>query len=118
MSDLSNLTLTNTAALDLAQGPSPKPDKLHKAAQEFEALLVGQMLKSARPDGSDGWLGSGDSGADDSAMDMAESQLTNALSSGRGIGLASVIERDMRKSGAQNTAETPPANSATSAKNP
>ena len=117
MPDISTLALTNPAAIDLAQA-GPKPDKLHKAAQEFEALLVGQMLKSARPDGSDGWLGSGDSGADDSAMDMAESQLANALSSGRGIGLATVIERAMQKASPQKTAETPPANSAGSPSKP
>ena len=118
MSAIPNLPIANTAALDLLSVQAPKADKLHKAAQEFEALLVGQMLKSARPDGSDGWLGSGDSGADGSAMDMAESQLASALSSGRGIGLAAVIERAMQKHPAQNTAETPPANSGISAKKP
>jgi Rod binding domain-containing protein len=78
--------------------------RLHKAAQEFEALLVGQMLKSAREAGSDGWLGSGDSTGDDSAMDMAESQLANALTASGGLGLASMIERAMPKSD-QNSAE-------------
>ncbi len=118
MSAIPTLPIANTAALDLLSGEAPETDKLHKAAQEFEALLVGQMLKSARPDGSDGWLGSGDSGAGDSAMDMAESQFANALSTGRGIGLAAVIERAMQKGSAQNTAETPPANSDISAKMP
>jgi flagellar protein FlgJ len=78
--------------------------RLHKAAQEFEALLVGEMLKSAREAGSDGWLGSGESTGDDSAMDMAESQLANALAGSGGLGLASTIERAMSKS-RQNNAE-------------
>jgi Rod binding domain-containing protein len=65
---------------------------------------VGEMLKSAREAGSDGWLGSGESTGDDSAMDMAESQLANALAASGGLGLASTIERAMSKS-RQNNAE-------------
>lgn len=99
---------------DLSATGAKQPEKLHKAAQQFEALLIGEMLKSAHEAGSDGWLG-GESTGDESAMDMAESQLANALSSGKGIGLASVIERAMQKSVSQNVADTP-ANSATSGK--
>ncbi len=104
--------LANNMADTTSQAGNSSP-KLHKAAQEFEALLVGEMLKSARESGSDGWLGSGESTGDDSAMDMAESQLANALSSGGGLGLASTIERAMSKQPAQNNAETQPASSAT-----
>ena len=89
-------------------------DRLHTAAQQFEALLVGEMLRSARESGSDGWLGSGGSTGDDSAMDMAESQLANALSSSGGLGLAKVIERSMARASAQKTSETRPASSAVS----
>jgi Rod binding domain-containing protein len=88
--------------------------RLHKAAQDFESLLIGEMLKSAREEGTDGWLGSGEGTGDDSAMDMAESQLANALSSGGGIGLAKTIERAMDKASVQNNAETQPAGSAVS----
>jgi Rod binding domain-containing protein len=93
--------------------------RLHKAAQDFEALLIGQMLKSAREEGSDGWLGSGEGTGDDSAMEMAESQLANALSSGGGIGLAKTIERAMSKNSGQNNADTQLAGSVASfPKNP
>jgi peptidoglycan hydrolase FlgJ len=96
-------------SLPLSAPPASSPGnvddvRLHKASQEFEALLVGEMLKSARDAGSDGWLGSGESTGDDSAMDMAESQLANALASSGGLGLASTIERAMAKSN-QNNAE-------------
>jgi Rod binding domain-containing protein len=77
--------------------PATQNDKLHKAAHDFEALLIGEMLKTAHADSDDGWLGSGDSAGSDSAMQMAESQLAEALSSGRGLGLASVIEKSMSK---------------------
>jgi peptidoglycan hydrolase FlgJ len=104
-----NVPLLSTTPADLASGKTAKPDRLHKAAQEFEALLVGEMLKSARESGSGGWLGSGESTGDDSAMDMAESQLANALAGSGGLGLAKTIEQAMAKPSAQKTADTPPA---------
>ncbi|MDQ2840785.1 MAG: rod-binding protein [Acidobacteriota bacterium] len=100
-------------ASDIAASQQSKPDKLHGAAQQFESLLIGEMLKSAREAGSDGWLGSGDSTGDDSAMDMAESQLANSLSASGGLGLAKVIEHSMAKP-AQNTADKQPASSGVS----
>jgi Rod binding domain-containing protein len=70
--------------------------KLHKAAIDFEALMIGEMLKSTREEGSDGWLGSGDSTGNDSAMELAEGQLAHALAQGGGIGLAGLIESRLR----------------------
>lgn len=98
--------LAGSAAASV-QSSGTQPGKLHKAAQEFEALLVGQMLKSAREDGSEGWLGSGGSTGDDSAMEMAEAQLANALTASGGLGLASTIERSMSRATAQKSADTP-----------
>ncbi len=106
MSTNLNVPLLAIGSTNLASGTAAKPDRLHKAAQEFEALLVGEMLKSARESGSEGWLGSGESTGDDSAMDMAESQLANALASSGGLGLAKTIERAMAKTPDQKTADT------------
>lgn len=69
--------------------------KLHKAARDFEALMIGEMLKSTREGGSDGWLGSGDSAGNDSAMGLAESQLAQAIANGGGLGLAQLIEKQL-----------------------
>ncbi len=109
-----NVPLLTAGSADLASEKTTKPDRLHKAAQEFEALLVGEMLKSARESDSEGWLGSGESTGDDSAMDMAESQLANALASSGGLGLAKTIEQAMSKTSAQKTADTQPAGLAAS----
>jgi flagellar protein FlgJ len=104
-----NVPLLSTGTADLAPEKATKPDRLHKAAQDFEALLVGQMLKSARESSDGGWLGSGEETGDDSAMDMAESQLANALAHNGGLGLATTIERAMARPSGQKTADTPPA---------
>jgi Rod binding domain-containing protein len=67
------------------------PGKLAGAAQQFEALLIGEMLKSS----SNAWLDSdADSGAE-SAMGMAQTQFAQALAAGGGFGLAKTIEKSI-----------------------
>jgi Rod binding domain-containing protein len=73
-----------------------KPSKLHDAAQQFEALMIGEIMKSVRESGSEGSLGGDDEDtANDSAMDMAESQFAKALALGGGIGLSRMIEQNV-----------------------
>lgn len=77
-----------------------KPSKLHNAAQQFEALVIGEMLRAERESGSDasgsgGWLDTGGDSGSESAMDLAEGQLSNALAQGGGLGLAKMIEKTM-----------------------
>jgi Rod binding domain-containing protein len=55
------------------------PERIHQAAQQFESLLISQILKTAHND-SEGWLGTGDDEAGSSAMSIAEEQLAQALS--------------------------------------
>ena len=105
-------TSTVTSPLSASAAPAsvdPKTKKIHNAAQQFEALMVGEMLKSARESDSDGWLGSGGSTGDDSAMDMAESQFSNALAKSGGLGLAKMIESSMSRVNdkSQNVAQSP-----------
>lgn len=93
------MQITDSAALlpldtsDIAA--TKKPSKLHDAAQQFEALMIGEMMRSVRESGSEGWLGSGGDTGDDSAMDMAESQFARALATGGGLGLAKTIEQSV-----------------------
>lgn len=86
--------------------PAPSSSKLHNAAQQFEALMLGEIMKSEREAGSGGWMGSGDDAGDDSAMDMAEGQLSNALAAGGGLGLAKMIENTMAGADANNQTNT------------
>ena len=64
-----SLALTRTPA---AQTDSPA--KIKDAAQQFEALLLAQILHSAHESGS-GWLGSGGDSSSDSLGDFAQRQL-------------------------------------------
>ena len=78
-------------------GNRDDPEKIHKAAQQFESLLISQILKTSHDD-SEGWLGTGDDQAASSAMGIAEEQFAQALSARGGLGLASLIEKGLTKS--------------------
>ena len=97
-----------------------QPKKIHDAAQQFEALMVGEMLKTARESDPDGWMGTDEGTGDDSAMDMAESQFANALAKNGGLGLSKMIESSLQHATAdsQNVAQSPYALSVASSKKP
>jgi Rod binding domain-containing protein len=70
--------------------PASNQQKGAAAARDFEALLIGQMLRSAREEDS-GWLGTGDDEAGSAAYSLGEDQLAKAMAAGGGLGLARVI---------------------------
>jgi len=78
-----------------ASPASPERDsaaKVRDAAQQFEALLLGQILKAAR--GSGGWMGSSD-GSSDCAIEYAEEQFATVMAKQGGLGLASLITQGL-----------------------
>ena len=82
-----------------AGGPEPKPDdpaKIRKAAQQFEALLLEQVMQSAKGTGG-GWLESGGDSSEDCATGLAEQQLAVAIAQNGGLGLANMIARGLEK---------------------
>jgi flagellar protein FlgJ len=89
---LINLLTTEVGVLtDTAAGAANKgPQRQLTAAQDFEALLIGQMLHSMRESGSS-WLGTGDDDAGATAFGFGEDQLAKALTKGGGLGLSKVI---------------------------
>ncbi len=74
-----------------ARAPAERetPEKVRGAAQQFEALLIAEMLKTMRSDG--GWLGTGEDQAGESAMELAEEQFSSAVASRGGFGLTGMI---------------------------
>jgi Rod binding domain-containing protein len=71
------------------------PDKVHDSAQQFEALLIGQILRSGRQSGS-GWLGAEDPSAE-CATDYAEQQFSTVLAQQGGLGLANLIVKGLER---------------------
>jgi Rod binding domain-containing protein len=82
--------------LGSAPAVSPKnadPKKIHAAAEQFEALLLTQLLQTAHPSG--GWLGSGDDGPSDTAGSLAVQQLAAMMAKQGGIGLADLVVKGL-----------------------
>jgi len=82
----------------ITQPPIPKgdnPARIHDAAQQFEALLLGQILETVSQSG--GWLGSGEDSAGSCATSFAEQQLAGMLAKQGGLGLSKLIEQGLAK---------------------
>ncbi len=66
------------------------PAKIRDAAHQFEALLIGQMMKSMR-DSEGGWLGTDADDASSSAMEYAQEMFAQSMAAGGGLGLARMV---------------------------
>jgi Rod binding domain-containing protein len=90
MSSSISLTTPVSVGADLAAN-SPKPKDPADAARQFEALLIHEMLKSARSEGSGAMIDGGEDDADSALSDMAEQQFAQLLAANGGIGLAKLV---------------------------
>ena len=72
------------------------PQNIKQAAQQFEALLVGQLLKAARSADGESWGAADSSSAP--AIEFAEEQLAAALCARGGLGLATMISQSLQRS--------------------
>jgi flagellar protein FlgJ len=82
-----------------AGGPDAKTDdpaKIRQAAQQFEALLLEQVLQSAKGSGG-GWLDSDGDSSEDCATGLGEQQLALAISQNGGLGLAHMIAKGLER---------------------
>lgn len=66
------------------------PERIKDAAQQFEGLLIGQILKTVHEDADDGMGGDSDP-ASASAMDFANDYFARALAAKGGLGLTDMI---------------------------
>ncbi len=68
--------------------PLPDPQQLKRsgAAKDFEALLIGQMLKSVREE---------DDQSGDAVFGLGEEELAKSIAQAGGFGLAKVIESNI-----------------------
>ena len=74
--------------------PKDDPAKVYGAARQFEALLIGQMMKSMR-DSEGGWMGTDEDDAGASAMDYGQEMFAQSMAKGGGLGLAKLIAKGL-----------------------
>ncbi|MDE3195152.1 MAG: hypothetical protein KGN84_02330 [Acidobacteriota bacterium] len=65
------------------------------AAKDFEAILITQLLQSARGDG--GWLGTGEDQSSDAAFGLGEEELAKSIAASGGLGLGKLIDQGLKK---------------------
>ena len=78
------------------------PGKIKAAAQQFEALLMGQILKEMATASRTGSLGEPDSSSS-SVLEMAQEHFAQALASRGGLGLTNMVLRDLTPAAAKTT---------------
>jgi Rod binding domain-containing protein len=92
-----DLISSATPVLPALAVAGPKPSKIEDAARQFESLLIGQMLRSARESGSGGLEG-GEADSESSTMlDVAEQQFSQLLAHHGGIGLTNLVVQGLKK---------------------
>jgi Rod binding domain-containing protein len=96
-----NLDSITAAAADVtslaAKPKTDSPEKILKAAKQFEALLVGQMMKSMQ-DSEGGWLGTGDDQSSSAAIEYGQEAFAQAMSASGGLGLAQMVAAGLQRS--------------------
>lgn len=92
----SGLTIQPGPALNsLNPAPAPKndPARVKQAAEQFEALMIGQMMKSISEAEESGPMAEEKDQAGSSALQLAQEQFAKALAARGGLGLASVFTK-------------------------
>jgi flagellar protein FlgJ len=87
----------STPVLDTA--PAQPPKNAESAAKEFEAVLIGQMLRSAREAAQDD--DDDHDAAGETMVDLADQQFARMLAASNGLGIAHVVAAGL-KQGEQN----------------
>ncbi len=83
---------------EVSQAKLPATKDAAQAAQQFEALLIGEMLKSMWQTVPQGQLLSG-SHEESLYRDMLNEAISNSIAEGRGMGIKDVIFKDMNRLG-------------------
>ena len=83
----------------LPPGATPAPaetkERIQSAARDFEALLIEQMLRTARETAQTSLDGESDA-ARETALDMADQEVARLMARQGGLGLAAMITRHVK----------------------
>jgi peptidoglycan hydrolase FlgJ len=96
MLDAISSNTTPTVTAPGAARPADDPEKVKSAAKQFEALLIGQMMKSMH-DSEGGWLGTGSDESSSSAMEYGQELFAQSMANSGGLGLAGMIAKGLDK---------------------
>jgi Rod binding domain-containing protein len=91
---MADLSIAGVSQQGISTPPKDSPEKIRGAAQQFEALLIGQMMKSMH-DSEGGWLGTGEDESGSTAMEYAEETFGQAMAKSGGLGLASLVSKGL-----------------------
>lgn len=81
----------NPVSTPLDTKPSADSKKIADAANQFEALLLSEMLKSVRESGSGDWMGNSEDESGSSLSEIAQEQFAQALAASGGLGFAKMV---------------------------
>jgi Rod binding domain-containing protein len=83
--------MTDTlSAVTPATMPAAAPQtKVEGAAKQFEALMIAQMLRTAREDTEDG------NSSSSTMLDVADQQFSQVLANNGGLGLATLVVKGL-----------------------
>jgi Rod binding domain-containing protein len=95
-----------TGAVSRSECPRDTPDTIARAATQFEALLIGEVLKSAREADGSSWTGSEEDEAGSTLMEVSEQQISSALAAKGGLGLATILSAGLSKKSDQFASRT------------
>jgi Rod binding domain-containing protein len=84
------LEITASRRALAGEAPRHDPGRLREAAAQFESLLIGQLMKSAR-ESATGWCSDGEDQAAATATEMAEEQFARTLARQGGLGLSRMV---------------------------
>jgi Rod binding domain-containing protein len=100
--------LSLAASLPSISGAGVKPSDFknpEEAAKQFEALLIEEMLKSARAGGSGDWMGESGDQSGSALSEMAEQQFAQLLAANGGVGLAKLVADGLSRASAEQAAK-------------
>jgi len=87
------ISMLETPTLNLKR--QDEPGKIQEGAKQFEALLISQMLRTAREaGGAGGWLGTEEE-AGQTLGEIAEQQLSQVIAGQGGFGLTKLIRQGL-----------------------
>ena len=93
MSDLVTSSLLSAKPLTVPVADSEQVKKIKQSAQDFEAVLLRQMLKEIRSSA----LADSNKGSNSTYLDMADEQMANQLAAQGGFGFGKAMADQMLK---------------------